>query len=168
MEGWNPMKKRSKRSAEAWSATTREERKTGVPTIPLSGGTSAALHCAARCTHPRHPICSTQARPRTPWEEKSEQNDEVDHERKWERIERERERKREKSFPFAASCQSYIVISSYLPNDKSARSLSAEYPLRFMRELIVNLTKKYRCYIDCTIIYYEWSWRKKTLLLLAN
>lgn len=130
------------------SASYSRREKTRVPTIPLNGGTSAALHCAARCTHPRHPICSTQ--PRTPREEKSERNDEVDHERKRGR-EKKRERKREEKslvVPLAASCQSYIVISSYLPNDKSARSFSMRYPLRFMRELIVDLTKKYRRYID--------------------
>ncbi|CAL1680568.1 unnamed protein product [Lasius platythorax] len=123
------------------SASYSRREKTGVPTIPLNGGTSAALHCAARCTHPRHPICSTQ--PRTPRGEKSERNDEVDHERK-----RKREGERKVVVPLAASCQSYIVISSYLPNDKSARSFSTRYPLRFMRELIVDLTKKYRRYID--------------------
>lgn len=73
-----------------------------------------------------------------------------------------REREKEKpSSPFAASCQSYIVISSYLPNDKSARSLSAKYPLRFMRELIVDPMKKYRRYIGYTIIYHERGRRKR-------
>lgn len=86
-EGWKLDEKGSRRTGESRgkageleSASYSRREKTGVPTIPLNGGTSAALHCAVRCTHPRHPICSTQ--PRTPREEKSERNDEVDHERK--------------------------------------------------------------------------------------
>jgi len=67
----------------------RENR--GTPTIPLSGGTSATLHCAVRCAHPRHPICSAQ--PRVP--------------------EREREREEGRSFPLqprAAELYRRIVV----------------------------------------------------------
>lgn len=125
---------------EVGAATTREERKPGY--VPLSGGTSAALHCATHAALIR--VIRSARRNFEPLvkEGASEMPRDIAREN-----EREKEKRRERArktrvVPRAASCRSYIVISFYLPNDKSARSLSTRYPLGFMRELIVDLTKK--------------------------
>lgn len=168
------MKKRSRRTTTGMKpgrATTRDKRETDRERRrnrerERNQGTYDSIEkghiCRAALCRALHSSASSDLFDATsnPSRGESERNSEVGRERKRSARQRDpkRRKKREKETRFSSpsgSCRSYIVISSYLPADKSVRFLSTRHPLKFTRELTLVLKKEntYRRYIGHIRLY---------------